>query len=263
LRALNPERYDVRDVFVSPECLWHLAGVPATPERALRGSDAVINCIRGRYGADGWLSGLLAKMGHRAIHSRPAAMALAFDKEKSKAAVSALGVRVPLHRSVARGQDLDTAVLELFRGFSMPAVVKPLQGAGAVRVADIASLRREIEAVLERSPRALVEEHIAGREATVGVVGEFRGQPLCVFVNGDVAAEEKELLAESARLIHRGLGLRHYGVSEFIVNRHGVWYLKTDALPALYEESPFVRGLQAEGIPMPEFLDHVIGLAAR
>lgn len=139
------------------------------------------------------------------------------------------------------------------------------------------------------APGVLVEERIRGKEATVGVVEGLRGETLYVlppieiiipeeenFFSYDakysgesreicpgnfsrVAAEE---LGRAAKVVHRALGLRHYSRSDFIVAPKGVYYLETNTLPTLIPESSFVRGLSAVGVPLGDFLSHLIATAS-
>jgi D-alanine-D-alanine ligase len=264
LSALDPERYHARDIFVNRNGYWNQSGAIMTPERALRGSDVVINCVHGRYGSDGWLRQIIAKLGHRAVGSHPGALAISFNKEVSKLAAMRLGLQAPAHQTITREVDFEPAVHRLFRSFPMPAYVKPAGGTGSYGVtlaSDFESLWHGIHAVLQHAPKALVEECVAGTEATAGVVESLRGLPHFAFALGELSGAERDVVQSLAVRMHAALGLHAYSTSDFIVNSRGVWYLETNALPELHPESKFASGLAAHGVMMPEFVEHVISLA--
>lgn len=264
LSALNPDRYETRDIFISPDGFWHRGGTSLQPERALRGSDLIINCISGRFGQDGWLHQLIAKMGHRVLGSRPGPLALSFNKEKSKLIAMRLGLQAPQHRSISADDDLDEKAFYLFRTFPMPASVSPVGGSflyNQAIAADRDSLRAALAEALTHAPKALVEEHITGDTLSIAIVEGLRGEPLYTIpLYDNSTTAESALLIEAARRMHEALGLSHFSQSGFSVNSRGIWYQHTNALPPLHEKSPFMRGLASHEIALPEFLDHVIGL---
>jgi D-alanine-D-alanine ligase len=150
----------------------------------------------------------------------------------------------------------------------------------------------------DQTPAVLIEEFISGVEATVGVIDGFRGEeiyalpPIEIRHSRDffdyaakysspdakdgrgrsVAAEEivpgrfsdaeKAELIRLAREVHAALGLRHYSRTDFIVSpRRGVYVLEVNTLPGLTEASLMPKALLSVGSSLPEFIDHIIGLA--
>ena len=61
--------------------------------------------------------------------------------------------------------------------------------------------------------------------------------------------------------MHRDLGLRHYSRSDFIVTPKGIYYLETNTLPGLTEESLLPKSLASVGVSFPDFLAHLVNLA--
>jgi D-alanine-D-alanine ligase len=135
----------------------------------------------------------------------------------------------------------------------------------------------------------LVEEFIKGKEATVGVINNFRGKDVyslppieiripktSTFFDNDVkyngqsqeicpgnfTEEEKMELERLAALIHTGLDLSHYSRSDFIVHpKRGIFALEVNTLPGLTGESLMPKALNAVGSNLPEFIEHIIKLA--
>ncbi|MGH7141050.1 MAG: hypothetical protein ACREGH_00235 [Minisyncoccia bacterium] len=264
LQALDTDRYEPRDVVISLDNLWHRSGVAVNPERALRGADAVVNCVHGRYGQDGWLTHLIGTLGYRVLGSSLAPAAVAFDRVRSRSFAPEAGLAVPQHRIIARTADPRTAALELFRTFPMPAVVKPIRGAlspKAIVVSDLKTLEHLLTLALGLAPKAMVEEYIVGKPISIGVLEGLDGQPARMFFSTEVPEPVRGILAKAAHRMHEQLNLRHLSESHFIINSRAPWYIKTDALPELGRDTSFVRGLESEGIGMPAFADHAVRLA--
>lgn len=156
--------------------------------------------------------------------------------------------------------------------------------------------------VFKISNTAIVEEYIKGTEASVGVVESFRDQdiyslppieiqpyfydrvagvksvrpginlgrvvksPLFDYESnpGNFSEKDKRELEELARKAHQILNLRHYSRSDFIIHPgRGIYILETNSLPGLTSESLMPKALTAVGVPLADFLDHIIQLALR
>ncbi|MDE2213434.1 MAG: D-alanine--D-alanine ligase [Patescibacteria group bacterium] len=295
LQELDKEKYAPEDIFISRSGEWHRHGLPVTPGRALQGTDIVFNALHGHYGEDGTVQRLLDTLGVPYTGSGAFASALAFNKERTKEAVAPFNVKVARHITVKKLDPDATGAkaLELFRSFPMPAIVKPVVGGSSVGttvVRDFPSLSEALTLGFAHAPKVLFEEFIRGREATVGVIDHFRGEktypllpveiippPESTFFDygakysgasaeicpGNFSSEEKQLLMNTARAVHEGLGLSHYSRSDFIVSKRGVYFLETNTLPGLTSQSLLPKALRAVGSKFSDFLDHVITLARR
>ena len=296
LSALDSEKYEPRDIFIDRAGLWHAHGRALDPEAALRGIDVALNAMHGEYGEDGEVQKVLEALSVPYTGSGAEASALAFNKARTKQAVKEFGIRTP--RALLIDQDdvrdnIEGVAFDIFRSFPHPAVVKPAVGGSSVGttiVSNYAQLAWALEQAFAISPQALVEEYIKGREATVGVVDDFRGEktyalfPIEIIpprenkffdydakysgktierVPGNFTSGEKEELATIAKAVHGGLGLSHYSRSDFILSRRGIYFLEVNTLPGLTPESLLPKAVQAVGSKLSEFLDHIIDLAQK
>lgn len=297
LEHLDKEKYEPRDLFISKNGEWHLHGAPVTPERALRGVDVAFNTIHGQYGEDGQLHSILDAIGVAYTGPRADAAALAFDKQATKDLVIKHGVRVA-HGAVidsAKITDFHKTALNIFRSTPHPIIIKPVIGGSSVgmtKVGTFQDLEPALRTAFEVSPKALIEEFISGKEATVGVIDQFRSEKIYALmpveiippqnadffdygakysgetierVPGNFSREQKNELQRLAKLVHESMGLAHYSRSDFIVARRGVYFLEVNSGPAIgfTKESLFPKALTAVGATIPHFLDHVIQLARR
>lgn len=297
LAALDQEKYQSVDIFIDRTGQWHLYGAPVLPERALRGIDVAFNIVHGEYGEDGTLQRILEAFNIPYTGPSAGVASLAFNKHRTKEAVVPLGVKVA-HGVVvdsAKITDLQKTAFNIFRAMPHPMLVKPVIGGssvGTTKVEHFDALPFALERAFAISPQALVEEYITGREATVGVIEDFRNEkayalmPIEIIppaespffdydakysgntierVPGNFSNSEKQQLAAAAKAVHEGLGLGHYSRSDFIVSKRGVYFLEVNPAPAIgmTGESLFPKALQAVGASVPHFLDHIINLARR
>ncbi len=150
---------------------------PDLPEKLSRISpDVVFNALHGEWGEDGRVQGLLDIMGFSYTHSGVLASALAMDKQKAKAVLSAHGIKCPKGILANR---FNAASKHLMKP---PYVVKPNAQGSSVGVLIVNDGETSPPAVLASSDwpygdEVLVEEYIAGRELTVAVMED---RALCV-----------------------------------------------------------------------------------
>jgi D-alanine-D-alanine ligase len=162
IAALREAGFDVQPIDVGHDLGAVIAALTPKP-------DAVFNALHGRFGEDGAIQGVLDWMGIPYTHSGVRASALAMDKVAAKAVFAAAGL------PVAAGRLVEMPELEAADPMPRPYVVKPANegssvGVHIVRQGD--NRRVDIARSWNYGSAALVEEYIAGRELTVGVMGE-------------------------------------------------------------------------------------------
>ncbi len=291
LANLPEKRFDARDIFIDRQGVWHVAGRPVEPHRALRQIDVALIGLHGEYGEDGQVQRLLERFGVPYAGADPFGSYLAMHKLMAKTRAQEAGVLTPAFRHLERGADTEAAAYEITRTLPQPVVVKPVGWGSSIGVSVVggyAPLRSALNDLFALgAPSILVEEHIRGREATLGIVEGLRGEALYALPSveiippagsffsydakysgatrevcpGNFSRVTTEELRRLARVMHRSLGLRHYSRSDFIVAPKGVYYLETNTLPGLTPESLMPRSLAAVGVPFPDFLAHLVNLA--
>lgn len=292
LAHIPRERFEPFDVFISRACVWHKNGLASAPEVILCNTDAVFNALHGEWGEDGGVQEVLDAFGARYTGSGRFASRLAMQKAFAKSVLEKYGVKTPVWRVLERGDAVDDIAAVLHRSFPQPSVIKPAGLGSSVGVSIVRTISEITDALARAfalSETTLVEEYIAGKEATVGVVEGFRGQELYSFLPieivpalgssffdydakyggqsqeicpGRFTAEESTELQKVAAHVHRTLGLRHYSRSDFIIHpRRGIYFLEVNTLPGLTHESLLPKSLTAVGSSLSEFLEHVLDLA--
>lgn len=291
LANLPEDRFVSRDIYIDRQGVWHDRGRPTPPERILRQVDVVLNGLHGEYGEDGEVQKLLERFGVPYTGSDSFGSYLAMHKVMAKVRAQEAGLLTPESHYIERAEDIADAARDIIRTFHQPVVVKPVGWGSSVGVSVVgghAPVLAAIEKLFADGVSAvLVEEYIRGREATVGVVEGLRGETLYVLptieilppVDGFFSYDAKysgetreicpgnfsrvstEELQRAAKVMHRALGLRHYSRSDFMVTPKGIYYLETNTLPGLTEQSLLPKSLKAVGVSFKDFLSHLVNLA--
>ncbi|MGB9303463.1 MAG: D-alanine--D-alanine ligase family protein [Mycobacterium sp.] len=209
LRNLDPQRFEVVAVGITPEGSWvltdgdpdalaisnrQLPGVtvesgtelalPADPRRGgelvslepgagevLTSVDVVFPVLHGPYGEDGTIQGLLELAGVPYVGAGVLASAAGMDKEFTKKLLAAEGLPVGPHAVLRPSQP--TLSLEECERLGLPAFVKPARGGSSIGVSRVSSWDELPAAIAEarrHDPKVIVEAAINGRELECGVL---------------------------------------------------------------------------------------------
>ena len=295
LSQLPEERYNTKDVLIDREGTWHVRGLPVSPHKALQDADVAFVALHGNAAEDGSIQKVLNAYNVPYTGSNVFGSVMAVDKSQARARLKDIpGIKVPQHIVLNANHGYESpqaAALAVFGKFGPRYIVKPLRGGGSlgVLVADsLHELTNILELVFDYVDSIIIEQFVQGQEATCGVVENFREQsrytlpPVQIqlpagskFFDYDakcdptldhmcpanLSSDEKERLQDAARAVHDALGLRHYSRSDFIVTPKGLYFLEANTLPELSPHSLLPRSLDAVGVQLPEFLQHVVTLA--
>lgn len=209
LRNLDPERFDVVAVGITPGGSWVLTdgrpdtlaitdgrlpevssasgtelALPADPHRGgqllslgeaagdvLADVDVVFPVLHGPYGEDGTIQGLLEMAGVPYVGAGVLASAAGMDKEFTKKLFVAAGLPIGDH-VVLRPRD-ETVELEDRERLGLPVFVKPARGGSSIGVSRVRAwdqLPAAIELARRNDPKVIVEAAVPGRELECGVL---------------------------------------------------------------------------------------------
>lgn len=287
-----PDKYIPTDVFISKDGSWHVDGVPVSPQKVFQSVDVVFNALHGEYGEDGKVQQLMNHFGVKYTGSKALASAIGMNKAIAKDFFIKAGLKTPIYIVVKKGENTLEKAQEIFKTFPIPAIIKPGgsgSSLGVTIVKTVEDIVPAMEEALRHSDFLIVEEFIQGREATCGVIDNFREKSIYPLLPieiikpreigvwgyeekysgsseevcpGNFSPKEKEEIQNMAVEAHRVLGLRHYSRSDFIVTKkRGVYILEVNSLPGLTKESLLPKSLEAVGCSLSFFLDHIITLA--
>ncbi len=295
------KKYKAIDIFIDRDGTWHKNGLPVSIEQVFHSVDVIFNALHGYYGEDGKIQQVLGEWGIPYTGSTSFASALGFNKALSKEQFGILGIKTPKYILFPVYQkDIDGPLNKYIKNkarvvigrISPPWIVKPLTGGSSVGMSlcrTFPELLSTFEKIIEIKSSILIEEFIEGKEATVGILENFRDRNIYILppieirvpktssffdftakysgqaeeiCPGNFTSIEKEELGRLASLIHTGLNLSHYSRSDFIIHpQKGIYALEVNTLPGLTDESLLPKSLDAIGSDMPELIDHLIKLA--
>jgi D-alanine-D-alanine ligase len=292
LNNLSPQKYIVYDIPVSKTGEWYWNGAVSSPKKILQNVDVVFNALHGTYGEDGKLQQLLQCFNVPYTGANALSSALGMNKILSKKIFKENGIKTPVHITLRVNDINDQTVLKIFNSFSLPCVVKPASGGSSVGVKiarTMKELDRAIASLMDDEDTILIEELIIGREATCGVIDNFREKNTYSLMPVEIVTPDEsqffdyeakysgiseeicpgrfdystsQKIQQMAIAAHKILGLQHYSRSDFIISpKRGIYLLETNSLPSLTEESSFPKSLEAVGCSLSDFFDHLITLA--
>ncbi|HEY0789524.1 MAG TPA: D-alanine--D-alanine ligase [Chthoniobacterales bacterium] len=258
----------------------NLLDVPDTEIQLPDGVDVVFNALHGTFGEDGGVQAILDQWGVSYTGEGVTGSRLAFDKIASKQRFARYGVPTAPYVTLQHGEP---------HRFALPAVVKvPCQGSSVGIY--VVKAEMEVEAALTQAflqtGTVLVEAFIAGRELTVGILGN---QPLPIieirpqggfysyenkytWTNRGGAAEhecpaalDRELtnrVQETALAAHRALGLEVYSRVDLILDETGQpQVLEVNTIPGMTETSLLPEAAGVAGISMPKLCQRIVELS--
>ncbi|MBI3633634.1 MAG: D-alanine--D-alanine ligase [Candidatus Vogelbacteria bacterium] len=287
-----PEKYEPFDVWIDRQSNWHRGGIAMKANEALRHIDVVFNALHGEYGEDGKVQRDLDQLDIPYTGAESLPSAIGMNKILSKERFKQAGIKTPVYKVLEVTDDLEDQIVELFRTFPHPAVVKPATSGSSLGVSivqTLSELRAGVKNAFQHARKVLIEEYIKGKEATCGVVDNFRGADVYALLPVEIVPndgrffdyeakyqgksqeicppksfthDEKRQLETLAAQVHKVLGLRHYSRTDFIVSpKRGIYVLEVNTLPGLTSESLLPKSLHAVGMKLPDFFDHILTLA--
>ena len=213
LAALDPAKYDVVPIGITPDGAWVLT--EATPDTlqivgrtlpevdkgtavvlapdptatglvsvdpgagvsVLESVDVVFPVLHGRFGEDGTIQGLLEMAGVPYVGPGVFASAAAMDKEFSKKLLRAEGLSVGEYAVLRNPDAVSAADLQ---HLGLPVFVKPARAGSSVGITKVGSwadLGDAVRLAFSHDSKVLVEAAIAGREIECGVLEDEDGAP--------------------------------------------------------------------------------------
>ncbi len=254
------------------------------------GIDLVFPIIHGTFGEDGQLQEILDARGLPYVGSGAAASRTAMDKEATRKVFASCGIPVARGLLMA-AQTPPDEVLRLLTGFvadvGLPAVVKPNREGSSVGVTIAETLDRAYEAacaVVAAYGECLIEEFVAGRELTAGILVE-RALPLIeiksaegfydyeakylkndtrYIVNPELPPDTVTAIQSSALQTFRAMGCLDLGRIDFIVRPDERFIaLEVNTLPGFTDHSLVPMAAGSLGMSMRDICDEIVKSAWR
>ena len=294
---IDASKYNVFKIIVEREKWYHTTadGSEIAVDRAdftltIEGKkvrfDAVLMIIHGTPGEDGKLQGYFDMLGIPYTSCDAATSALTFNKRftVATAAFSGINVAKSLHlfKEHPAGSFVPRNDIEaISNSLTLPVFIKPNNGGSSIgmsRVEKAEDLAAAIDKAFKEDDQVLVEEFIAGREFTVGVMrtqGELLVLPICEVVTkkaffdyeakyqgkseelipAPISTEKADILRGAAQRIYEVLNCRGIVRIDFIWSdiHNAPFMLEVNTVPGQSAASIVPQMVKAHGWTMVEF----------
>jgi D-alanine-D-alanine ligase len=248
------------------------------------GIELAFLALHGTFGEDGQIQRILDERGIAYTGDGAEQSELAFDKIRSKEAFRLDGVTTPYWQIVTVGQRPTIPI---------PFVIKAPREGSTVGV-HIIKNEREIEAAMADASKyaneLLVEKFIAGRELTIGILGDQALPILEIIPKGGfydftnkypflnpsagggaehvcpakISEEQTRAIQDLALRAHRALGLEVYSrVDVLLPVEDEPTVLEVNTIPGMTEASLLPEAAAAAGIGYPELCARIIELSRK
>lgn len=266
------------------------SSVPAWPETPF---DVAFISLHGSFGEDGRIQALLDLLKVPYTGSGILASALCMNKTQARDLVSGLGIKVPngflLHKlNLPPQDDLENRIK---KEIGLPCIVKPNASGSSIGISLVRTqeaLAKALADSLEEDNSVIIEQYIKGREITCGVLGNasIGGEltalpPVEIIPDGDffdyrakydseltkeicpapLDPEQTEEVKKCAMKIHERMGCDGLSRSDFILQGSTLYFLETNTIPGLTEQSLCPKEAVAAGMTFSDFLGKQIELA--
>ena len=256
---------------------------------SLREADIVFLGLHGGAGEDGTIQALLDLAGIPYTGSGHLASALAMDKDLSKHLFVRNDVRTaewvmasPDASEMSGGRAFREKTL---KSLGLPIVVKPSKQGSTVGLSVVKKAEDLAPAIAEAfqyDDEVMIERFIAGRELTVGILGDDAlpvGEIIpkheiydyeCKYQAGMAVEEfpakitraQTSAVQELARRAFRALKLRGYARIDFRMSEGGEFFcLEANTLPGMTQTSLIPQAAAAAGIEFPELCERIVRIA--
>lgn len=246
---------------------------------AVRAADVVFNALHGGDGENGTIQAILDSAGVPYTGSGALGSALAMDKDLAKTLFRSAGVTTPDWLMTPASREQVETTLRL------PVIVKPSkQGStvGLSLVKESNAMAPAISLARQYDDEVMFEQFIAGREFTVGILGDealpvgeiitkkelydyeakyTAGMAREVFP-ASLTPNATRVIQSQARRAFKALKLRGYARIDFRMSDDGTFYcLEANTNPGLTELSLIPQAAAAAGILFPDLCDRIAHLA--
>ncbi len=273
---------------------YNAVGVELEPERLKEqleavGATVVFNAVHGLFGEDGRLQGFCDMMGIPYTGGGVLSNAIAMDKAYSKRIFKVEGVPSANYMIIDK-DEADNAVEQVVANFTFPVVVKAAaQGSsiGVSIVQGLSELQTAITDAFTYGQEVLIEEYIAGKELTVGILkSEGVITPLPVIqivphsgaydfhskytvgatdylVPAPITEEEKAVVVDAAIQAYKALACDGIARADVILADGKPYVLEVNTVPGMTATSLVPKAAAAIGIDFTTLCEMILYTARK
>jgi D-alanine-D-alanine ligase len=250
-------------------------------------ADVIVFGLHGVPGEDGLMQSALELQGKTFTGSNARTTAICIDKHYTKSILKDAGISVPsgIIVPIFAHYPERHAAWEFARSeYSLPLVIKPNDQGSTVGLTILRddsedAFNKAIDAALEYSPKALIEEFIEGRELTVGILEHEALPVLEITTNGgfydyehkytpgmsfhecpaNLPSELASAIQADALKVFEVMGCHGYARVDFRLRPNGTYScLEINTLPGMTSTSLIPDAAKAAGISFEELCERIL-----
>lgn len=170
--AISKDKYDVTELFISPEGYWTIYDEPIEPFAKLKDFDVVFSLLHGQNGEDGSMQGLFRLANIPFVGPSVLGSALAMDKDVMKRLCREAGISVAPGIVIRKGDSINMKQIE--NDFGYPLFIKPANMGSSVGVHKVENRDELATAITDAflyDTKVLIEAAIHGQEVETAILG--------------------------------------------------------------------------------------------
>ena len=275
------DNWQVADIFIDKNNIWHLAGQEIEPADLMHKVDVVWNVSYPSF------SNVLQSFSIPTIGAELFSSFIGESRNLLEEHMKQIGVKMPRHFVIPVYQNdfdgpLDKYIFkkakEVHEKFGAPWIVRPFspdRNMGIHLAKTFPELLAAIEDGVNHNESILIEEFIMGKNANMHSVLGFRENPSVqagdvyvfpadsLYDNRQVfSKEEKEKLIYLVKNLHKHLTVKNYLNSWFVVHpKKRIYLTSIDFFPDLKENSHFNKSCESVGAKMNHVIEHILNKA--
>ncbi len=235
-----------------------------------------INCafiaLHGYFGEDGQIQSILERMGIPYTGSGSQASCQAMDKRLARGLFAAAGLSVPQAILLSKQDRRDDEYVRSQIPFAFPWVIKPVHQGSSIGLSIIDTMDQAgqaLQVAFSFDRQALIEQFIAGRELTVGILDDqalpvieivtrnkffdYQAKYQTGFTDYIVPAEldagTTRLVQAAAVAAHKAVGCHGYSRVDLILDAGGTAFiLEVNTIPGMTQTSLLPKAARVKGI---------------
>ncbi len=178
LRALREhDEYEPVDILIDKSEVWHIDGVPTTPEKIVHKIDVCLSTIEKPLKKEGYAHVILRTLGVKVLHTPPSALR-GYIPESLKEKIRSVGVRMPRHIEI--GSMDDGIISYIHKNFSPPYSIHFVNVDGVMQHIFHATTLEDVHDVFTHHEKTeignyMVEDFIPGEKWAITVIPGYRG----------------------------------------------------------------------------------------
>ncbi len=247
-----------------------------------KAADVVFMALHGEDGENGKVQAAFDLMGIKYTGAGYLGSALAMSKVLSKKIFMDNDVLTPSFKVITE-KDYE----EKIEAIAFPCVVKPSSGGSSIGVSIVNSKKEVLDAIKKASvynDDIIIEPYIAGREFSVGVLGDealpiieiipkqgfydyenkYQKGMTTEITPAELDEKETKKMQALALKAHRSLALEVYSRTDFLLDEYGDMYcLEANTLPGMTPTSLLPQEASAAGIEYGDLCEKIIALSLK